>query len=219
MSKFCTSCGRESGDEAAFCEGCGHPFPSSAQAPASAGSVPSDLPPSKRFTAQLMAGEHKHILLDLVLTDDSAGTAAVATKTSMMHEKYDVKDSEGRLMGRVERKMHFNEDSFPIADGSDNVLWVVQSKGGGKGRRPAIWIEDSAGNSQADLQYDGLASFNLVKFDGTPVLRAEISAGGGIRDELSSLSTRKYAISLFDQTIQPWQLAALFAAIEAGMNR
>jgi hypothetical protein len=168
----------------------------------------------------MTAGEHKHILSNMVVKDDTGAVVFTAKRPSLLHENFDVFDAEGRPLGRVNRKVHLMGSSFEIIDAGQNVISVVEIRGSHqKGRPPNCWLEDSGGGKQATLEFDGLLSFHLLKLDGSKIFSASIAfEGGGIRQEFLDFTAKRLLIEVFDQTFYGLQLVGTLAALDTAVT-
>jgi len=120
--------------------------------------------------------------------------------------------------------MHLMGSSFELADAVGTLIGVVQIRGSHQqGRMPSCWLEDGGGNTLAVLEYESMTSFDLVKPDGSKILRAGLTHGGGsavggIGQTLRDLAAKRYTIELFDRSFTGLQLAGAFAALDIGLN-
>jgi hypothetical protein len=216
MPKYCMRCGAPNDDQSSFCVGCGAALPDAQGEISTTGE--GKQPGTTTFNVEKRAGEHKHILSDLVFKDDKGAVVLTAKRPSLLHENFDVFDAEGHTLGRVNRKVHLMGSSFEIIDAGQNVISVVQIKSSQKGRPPNCWLEDSSGGKQATFEFDGLLSFHLLRLDGSKVLSASIAfEGGGIRQDLRDLASKRFLIEVFDQTFHGLQLAGTFAAVDVAV--
>jgi len=216
MPRYCTKCGRQNDDQAAYCVACGTPL---LQEPA-ASRVWDAVPQTAYRTlhAEMTAGEHQHILTNIVFKDDMGVVVFTAKRPSLIHENFDILDVGGQTQGHVSRTMHLNGSSFEISDASQNVVNVVQIRSHRRGVPPTCWLEDDKGGKEATLEFEGFASFDLLKPDGSKILSAsKASQGGGVMQELRSLTARRFSIQVFDQNFSDLQLAGTFAAIDTAV--
>ncbi len=211
---YCTKCGKQNPDDAAFCGACGAPL-AVTQVPA-AGAAPQA--GARAFVAQLTAGEHAHIYNDVTLTDERGSVVMVAKRPSLLHESFEIYDPQGQLKGRIARKMHLTHNSFEISDQDQKVLTVFSvSNSRQRGAPPKCWLDDGSGNRQATFEFGSLMNFELVKPDGTLILEGSYSPqGGGLRQGLGDLTSRRCMVNLFDQTFSPVALVGAIASIDTG---
>ncbi len=226
MSKYCMSCGTPNDEPASFCTSCGKPFLGVVQSTPQSGSTESaaTITPSTTFTVEMTAGEHKHLLSNVTIRDGSGTVVCIARRPSLLHENFEVEDTEGKVIGLVNRKVHLLGNSFEMSDANGAVNRVIQIRSGHqRGGMPRCWVEDGSGNTLATLQYEDMLNFDLVKPDGSRILRAGPSrgggsTGGGIGQTLKDLAAKRYNIELFDQSFTGFQLTGTFAALEIGLN-
>lgn len=223
MSKYCTRCGRQNEDQAAFCVGCGAAFPQVEQPLSAVPPADRDLaqPPFATFTAEMGPGAHEHIFSDVFLRDNRGAVVCIAKRPSMLHENFEIVDPQGQMKGTVNRKIHLMRNSAEICDSDKKVLGVVQVKSvAHSGRRmvlPRCWLEDASGNTQARFEFTtGLSwSIDLVKPDESKVFHAQLTpTGGGVRNYLKGTASKRYSIDVFDPTLSAVVLAGIIAAID-----
>jgi hypothetical protein len=210
-------CGAQNDDKASFCVACGANFREVGAAISTASA--SSQPATKTFHAEMTAGEHKHILTDIVFKDNGGVVVFTAKRPSLLHESFEVFDAGGQMLGHVNRKIHLMGSSFETSDASQRVISVVQIRNSRqRGRLPTCWLEDGAGDKQATVEFQGFLNFDLVKLDGSKVLSAGIaSEGGGVRQELRDMMTKRFLIQVFDQTFSGLQLAGTFTALDTAL--
>jgi hypothetical protein len=167
---------------------------------------------------QMTAGEHAHIYNNVSLQDDKGEVVMVAKRPSLLHESFEIYDPQGQLKGRIARKMHLTHISFEISDPDQNVLTVFNvSNSRQRGAPPKCWLDDGSGNRQATFEFENLMSFDLVKPDGAQILEGSYSPqGGGLRQGLGNLTSRRCTINLFDQTFSPVVLVGAIASMDTG---
>ncbi len=219
--KYCTACGKENDDQAAFCTSCGHQFEGQAQPSIQQPAAPA--PPATLFTAERGSGAHAHIISDIYLKDSSGKAVLIAKKQSMLHENYDVVDGAGAPAGFIETKRHLTSSTVQAEDIGRAVQasMKISSVHMGRGIRPPgqYPIEDASGAPLASIEFqEGWMSFAVAKPDGSPVFSASISGGQGFRQEMSALSHENYSISLYDQGFPPALVLFIMVAIDVAMH-
>jgi hypothetical protein len=98
-------CGKQNVDQAAFCMECGAAFPGADQG-VQTGSPTEGAPaqqPFATFTAEMCPGEHEHISTDVSLRDDKGVVVYLAKRLSLLHEDFEIVDSQGETKGRIDR--------------------------------------------------------------------------------------------------------------------
>jgi len=218
MSKYCTRCGKQNEDQSAFCVACGAALPEEGQGPPAGSPVESALvqPPLVTFTAEKRPLEQGHAFPDISLKDDKGDVVYVA-KRRALHQSFEIYDSQGETKGSVNHKMHVTHGSFEVCDPYSNVLSVIGIGPHQKMSPPNCWLEDADGNRQGKFEFTGSGTFGLVRSDGTKVFDARLTgltAGGGIVQRLKALSSRNYAIDVFDPSFSALMLMGAIAAIE-----
>lgn len=209
---YCPSCGKLNEDDAAYCVACGKALARTA------GGYQGG-PPAVRYTAEMVPGQHEHILSDTALRDEKGADIYVARRLSMLHLNFDVLDPQGRACGHVSHKAGLAHISFEVSDTMGSILCVV--KAGtvrSRGRVPDCWIEDTNGNRQGTFQFQiGILSFVLRRPDGSPVFGAQVSTVGGLDQRLHELGSRRYAITLFDPGYPILELMGVIVAFDNGV--
>lgn len=223
MSKYCMSCGKQNEDQAAFCVACGVALPEVKQGPPAgppAESVTSQ-PPFASFLAEMGPGEHEHVSSDISLKDDKGVVVYTVKRPSLLHERFEIVDSQGQTKGRVNRKMHLSHTSFEICDPDGKVLNVFNIKQhaivNGRRRPPDCWLEDVSKNTQGKIEWvEGFFNFGLMKPDGMEIFGVRTATEGGVLQRLRELGSRRYAIDLFDPAFSVLILAGTIAAFDVG---
>ena len=208
MAKFCISCGKQNEDGAAFCVSCGHKFPDSL--PQTTPSAAPDImhQAGLQLWAELDTGAHQHVLTDVYLRDSFGKTLLVARKPSLLHDNYTMVDGSEAVVGFLTPKMHLTHSSMTLEDPNHAALGTVQHGTLESTRRvgpyvertpPKCWVEDPAGNRLGSVNFaNRLLGFAAVKDDGSEIFEASLSGGQGLRQELSAMEHRRWAISVFD---------------------
>jgi len=223
------SCGAQNTDEALFCTTCGKSLaaqpvaapvsPAPAAPQSEQWAIPSSNlqpPPSTVYSAELRPGAHKHMPTDLYLVDPAGKTVLVAKLQSLLHKNYTIEDGVGATAGYIEGKTHLTHRTFTLQDAGHSVLSAINVSNVEVNRAPPkSWIEDGAGNRLANIVFTmGFASFSVVREDGSAILQASLSLGGGLRETVERLSSRAYSIQLSDQSFTPSMVLATVAALE-----
>ena len=156
------------------------------------------------------------MLTDLYLIDSAGRTVLVAKLQSLLHKNYTIEDSLGATSGYIEEKTHLTHRTFALQDAGHSVVSAINVSNVEVNRAPPkSWIEDGAGNRLANVVFMmGFASFAVVKEDGSTILQASLSFGGGFRETVERLSSRAYSIQLSDQSFTPPMVLATVAALD-----
>jgi hypothetical protein len=216
MTKYCMGCGKENEDQASFCVGCGQRFPDQA-APATQTAVqPPQAPASNLYTAEMGTGAHEHMLTDVYLRDSQGRVMLVARKPSILHSDYTIVDGSESVKGFIKAQTHLTHRTASVEDANHGVQGAVQVSNLSQNRvPPGCWIEDAAGNRLGTVMYGaGLAAFSGVKPDGSPIFEASLAVGQGMRETLTGLEHRAYAITLVDSGFPLPLLLAVIAALD-----
>jgi hypothetical protein len=216
MPKYCMHCGKQNEDKTAFCVTCGEPLSEVEQGRPASSPVESAVAQlsSVTYTAETGPGAQKYTSSDISLKDDKGAVVYVAKRTSPLHQNYEIDDPQGQAKGSVNHKAHITHVSFEICDQYKNVLNVIKAGPHRKGSPPTCWLEDAGGNRQGTFEFIALGAFGLVKSDGTKVFEARLTAGGRMFQMMKELSSRRYAINVFDPSFSALKLAGTVAAIE-----
>jgi len=217
MVKYCIHCGKANDDQAVFCMGCGQRFADQgastpAQEMAQGPALPAQSP--SLLTAELGPGAHEHMLTDVYLRDQAGNLLLVARKKSLLHSEYTLVDGTEKVVGFIEPKTHLTHRTISLEDAGHNVQLAVQVSNVEKNRTPpSCWLEDPSGNRFGSIVfYGGPIAFTGVKTDGSVMFQASMATGSGLRQTLSELGHKAYAISLADSG---FPLAALLTVITA----
>jgi hypothetical protein len=210
-------CGTENEDGATFCVGCGQRFPdrvaaSSTQAVAG----PAQAQPAL-YAAEMSSGAHAHLLTDVSLRDSTNRVVMIARKPSLLHPDYNLADGNEGVAGFIGTQTHLGHKTHSVEDANHVALGAVQVSNFSQNRAPpSCWLEDNAGNRLATIAYaEGLMAFSAVKTDGSVLFEASMSPGTGVRQALSELGHRAYAISLFEPGFPLPMLLATIVAMDA----
>jgi len=219
--KYCTKCGKQNDDQAVFCLACGQKFqdqsaPSRVQQSAS---VAAGAQLSTLLTVERGPGAHGNMLTDVYLRDASGQVLMVARKPSLLHRDYVIVDGNGVVVGFLKPSMHLTHSGMSIEDSNHNLQAVVQqsnlqsSTHAGPLRLrnpPKCWIEDVKGNKIGSIVFTNwVTGFSCVKQDGSRVFDASLTGGSGLRQELSAMERRTYAVTLFDTDFPLTTLVAI----------
>ena len=225
MVKYCTKCGKQNDDQAAFCLDCGQKFqdesaPSTVQQGASVELFPQ---PGTLLTVERGTGAHGHMETDLYLKDASGKVLLVARKPSLAHGDYVIVDGNELVVGFLKPSRHLTHSGMSLEDSIHNLQAVIQhglssTAQVGPYRHwnpPKFWIEDAKGNKIGSIVFtNGLLSFSCVKQDGSGVFDASLAGGGGLRQEVSAIAHRTYAVTLFDNGFPLTTLVAISVVVD-----
>ncbi len=221
--KFCTSCGKQNDDQAAFCTGCGQRFSSDSSSPSAQQqeqpwtSGQSTQPTNLMFTTEREPGAHQHMLTDVSLKDASGKVLLVARKQSLLHENYNLVNAQEQVVGYISSKRHLTNISLNVENDTHSVQQIIKvSTEHRRGIPPNCWVEDTSGNKQLSIVYTNsfLGFFAAKVPDGSKLFEASLnSEAGGIRAELDALSHRAYSINLFDTGFSAIMLLSILVAL------
>lgn len=222
LVKYCTSCGKQNEDQAVFCLGCGRRFSDeSTPAVQQAGNAAAASPPqpASLFTIEKGPGAHAHMDTDAYLKDPAGKVLLVARKESLLHENYTIVDGDGAVKGLIEHKTHLTHSELCLEDADHKVQGSVQvSSIRTAGLPPNCWIEDANGGRQGSVMFtNGLLGFSGVKIDGSRVFDASFTSGPGLREVMTAMEHRAYAVDLVDSSFPLPMLLTIVLAIE-GVN-
>lgn len=210
MVKYCTKCGKQNDDEAVFCAACGQKFqdesaPSTVQQSAS---VAVGAQPSTLLTVERGPGAHGHMLTDVYLKDASGKVLLVARKPSLLHRDYVIVDGNEAVVGFLKPSTHLTHSGMSLEDSNHNLQAVIQQSNIESSTQvglirqrnpPKCWIEDAKGNKVGSIVFTNwVFGFSCVKQDGSRAFDASLTGGAGLRQELSAMERRTYAVALFD---------------------
>ena len=171
--------------------------------------------PSARFVAELVPGNHQHILTDIALSDASGNQALLARKPSMLHVHYEIVNPHGVKEGEVNHKQHLTHQSFEVSDLMGSVLGRINVGAHRRGTPPNIWVEDSNGNRIAEFGYgSGFFAFEWVRPDGSKAFVARTGDGGSIGDRVRALGRRRYEVDLYDSNFSQVMLVGAMVAVD-----
>jgi hypothetical protein len=226
MVKYCTKCGKQNDDQAVFCSACGQRFqeesaPSTVQQSASVELFPQL---GTLLTVERGPGAHEHLITDVYLKDASGKLLLVAKKPSLLHGDYVIVDGNDSPVGFLKSSRHLTHSSMSLEDSNHNLQAVIQHSnietstqvGPYRHRNPPkCWIEDAKGNKVGSIVFtNGLLGFSCVKQDGSKVFDASVTSGAGLRQELSAMEHRTYAVTLFDNGFPMTTLFAINVVVE-----
>jgi len=220
MAKYCMQCGKENGDDAVFCIGCGQRFPEvsppQAPSPPQSGWAPPQPQQPLLYTAETGPGVHQHMFTDVFLKDSAGSVILVARKPSLIHQNYNIVDANGNAVGFIESKTHLTHRSMVVEDVNHTPQGVVQLSNVSENRLPpSCWLEDANGSRTASLMYTGgRMAFVAVKPDGSNAFDATMAFGQSVTQELAALQHRAYTISLIDREFPLPMLVALIATVD-----
>jgi zinc ribbon protein len=213
LAKYCIKCGVQNNDDAVFCIACGTRFDGQEDdLPTLA--APSEAA-SRTLHTEMVEGEHRHVLWDMVFKDDAGVVVFVTKRPSLLHENFEVFDHGNKMLGRVNRKTRLlKPDAYEITDEIQGVGSVLMFRPGGRGQPPTGWLEDGLGNKLATLEFQGLLSYDLVKPGGSKILGVRLDSGGeGLRQEFRDLMKKRYRVEVFDQSFSGLQVAGIVTAL------
>jgi hypothetical protein len=156
------------------------------------------------------------MLTDLYLIDSSGKIVLVAKLQSLLHRNYTIEDNLGATAGYIEEKTHLTHKTFTLQDAGHGALGAINVSNVEVNRAPPkSWIEDGSGNRVGSIIFQmGLTSYAVVKDDGSTILQASLSlGGGGFREAVEKFSSRAYSIQLSDQSFSPSMVLATVAAL------
>jgi len=226
LVKYCMSCGKQNEDQAAFCTACGKRFqdePSASQVQQNA-AASATTQQSTLLTAEKGPGAHKHMLTDVFLKDSSGKVLLVARKPSLLHENYDIVDGNEGVAGFMKPIHHLTHSGLGVEDGSHTLQAAVQrsniessSQLGPLTRQnpPNCWIEDPVGNKLGALIFTNwVLGFSAVKPDGSRIFDVSLTGGTGLRQQLSAMENKTYAVNLYDSTFPLPTLLAVIVVVD-----
>jgi hypothetical protein len=80
---------------------------------------------------------------------------------------------------------------------------------------PKFWIEDAKGNKIGSIVFtNGLLGFSCIKQDGSRVFDASLAGGAGLRQEVSAIAHRTYAVTLLDPGFPLTTLVAISLVVD-----
>jgi len=214
LSKYCTHCGQENADEAAFCIACGQSFGSQVQ-PAVQTTTQTPSPTGSRYTTEMGPGAHQHMLTDVYLKDSAGNVLLVARKQSLLHAEYTIVDGSEKTTGFIKEQTHLTHRTFSLEDVNHTLRLSVQSSNVSQNRRPpSTWLEDTSGVKIGTIEFtEGLGAFTVVRTDGSPIFEASMLGGSGLRQDLTAVDKRAYSVNLVDQGFSAPMLLAVITAL------
>jgi hypothetical protein len=156
---------------------------------------------------------------DSYLKDPEGRVLLAARRESLLHENYTIVDGDEVVKGLIEHKAHLTHSELCLEDADHSIQGSVQvSTIRTAGVLPNCWIEDANGNRQGSVMFtSGLLGFSGVKLDGSRIFDASFTSGPGLRQVLTAMEHRVYAINLADNSFPLPMLLTVILAVE-GMN-
>jgi hypothetical protein len=163
---------------------------------------------------------------DVYLKDASGEVLLVARKPSLVHGDYVIVDGNESVVGFLKPSRHLTHSGMSLEDSNHNLQAAVQhgfssTTQVGPYRHwnpPKCWIEDAKGNKICSIVFtNGLLGFSCVKQDGLTqrrVFDASLASGAGLRQELSAIARRTYAVTLLDHGFPLTTLVAISVVVD-----
>lgn len=141
----------------------------------------------------------------------------VARKPSLFRSDYNLVDGDEGAVGFIRTQMHLGHRTHSVEDANHAALGAVQVSNISQNRAPpSCWLEDGSGNRLATISYtEGALDFSAVRMDGSVLFEASVSTGTGVRQSLSELGHRAYAIRLMEPGFPLPVLLATIVAMDA----
>jgi hypothetical protein len=170
--------------------------------------------PSAKFVAEMVPGNHQHILTDIALSDTNGNRLLLAKKPSMLHLHFEIVDPQGAKEGEVNHKQHLTHQSFEVSDLMGSLLGRVNVGAHRRGTPPNVWVEDSNGNKVAEFGYGiGFGAFEWVRPDGSRAFTAKTGDGSSLWERVQHFR-RKYEVDLYDANFSPVMIVGALVAVE-----
>jgi hypothetical protein len=167
----------------------------------------------------MVRGDHKHVMRDISLADESGSSVLTAKRASMLGGNYGIVDPQGQKKGQVSSKNRITQTSFEISDQAGGVLATMVERIHERYAPRNCWLENAAGDRLGTFEFaSGILSFGLVKSDGSRIFDASMAGEGGLMERLQSLGTQRMDVRLFDRTFSPVLLIGIIAAIDSGLR-
>jgi hypothetical protein len=159
------------------------------------------------------------MLTDVYLKDASGKVLLVARKPSLLHRDYVIVDGNEAVVGFLKPSTHLTHSSMSLEDSNHNLQAVIQQSNIGSSTQvglirqrnpPKCWIEDAEGSKVGSIVFTNwVLAFSCVKQDGSRAFDASLTGEAGLRQELSALERRSYAVTLFDPGFPLTMLVAI----------